>query len=130
MTRWLKILVISILILSCRALAVPAHCMLAAQQDSGEIRQDDRSIPQEVKTHDFCLFGTSCEYAPAGQLSPSARLRCGGARRTAGSVKIFIRSGNMINVAALPGFSPEHRRFVSGTLSPTTHFILLRKLRL
>lgn len=130
MNRWLKILVVCILMLSCRVLAIQASCSNAVSQPGGEIRQDNKSIPQEVKTHDFCLYGSPCEYAPAEHFSPSARLRSSGSRRSTGNIKIFIKSGNVVNIAALQGFIPERSRFVSGTLSPTSHFILLRKFRL
>lgn len=130
MKRWLKILVICTLMLSCRALAIPAFCRHAATPATGEIRQDGDPVPQEVKLHDFCLYGACVEYTSAEHFSPSARIRGGGARRTAGSVKTFIKSGSLVNISALPGFIPERSRFVSGILSPASHFILLRKLRL
>ena len=97
---------------------------------TGEIKQDDGTSAKDIESRDFCLYAQSGEYAPVEHSSQSARIRGGNIRRTSASTKIFIKSGSLVNLSLPSGFVAERSNFVSGLLSASAHFILLRKFRL
>jgi len=132
MNRWLKILVVCILMLSCRESVVMDHATRPSKQaiPTGEIKQDKGTSAKDIESRDFCLCAQGCEYAPVEHSSQSARIRGSNVRRTSAGTKVFIKAGSLINISSPSGFVPERSRFVSGLLSTSSHFILLRKFRL
>ena len=132
MKRWLKIVLLFALMVTCRAGGVSAFAAenMPRSAGTGEIRQDDGHSSDEAKVQDFYLCAQGYEYTAPEHSSSSARLRGGGARRSLGSAKLFIKAGSLVNAVNPPGFTLEQSSFASGTLSNSAHFILLRRFRL
>lgn len=132
MKRWLEIFLLFALTLTCRDGGAPAFGAENMRQttETGEIKQNDGQASDEAKVQDFYLCAQGYEYTAPEHSSSSARLRGGGARRVLGSAKLFIKAGSIVNAVNPPGFTLELSSFVSGTLSSSAHFILLRRFRL
>lgn len=133
MKRWLKILLVLTLVLVCRESAGLAYMAVTGTEqacDNGEITEKDSDSRKDTQLQDFLICSQGYEYTPQENLPQTARIRSGGVRRCSGSAKVFVKSRQVINTSNHIGFTPEQSRFVSGTLSAASHFILLRKLRI